>query len=279
MTLTGQAASGRGPADAAERPGESSPDLVGARVVHGGGGGGARRPGPPGSLPPPEGHWPRRPPHSSGPDLRNGGGRAASSPQRQPNSHRAPPRPRRRPAHDRARSRIGRQGAGPGVRPRACHVRAGVRACGKADAARPPRVELPSWWLPTSPRGMLGSGVLSLVVGLTPCGERARTEPRACAHVRACATALRESSTGRRRICGFLVQFPLGSSGGALGQLSAQATPAPTGPPVGFMSHSCALAAPTALLSPSHRRYQGSEKPSHLPKVTREELQFNPAIG
>lgn len=192
MTLTGQAASGRGPADAAERPGESSPYLVGARVVHGGGGGGARRPGPPGSLPPPEGHWPRRPPHSSGPDLRNGGGRAASSPQRQPNSHRAPPRPRRRPAHDRARSRIGRQGAGAGVRPRACCVRAGVRACGKADAAQTPRVELPSWWLPTSPRRMLGSGVLRLVVGFTPCGERARAEPRACAcaYVRACAAAL-----------------------------------------------------------------------------------------
>lgn len=179
---------------AAAQAGASSPDLVGARVVHGGG---ARRPGPPGSLPPPEGHRPRRPPHSRGPDLRNGGGRAASSPQRQ-RSPRAPapaPPPCARPGA------LPHGASGGGARGAPAGVRACVRAC--VRYSRTAALLLRSYQRRRGARWEVESRAPAPPGG----GERA-AESRAgvlvcvCACVRACALALGHSelgTAGRRR--------------------------------------------------------------------------------
>lgn len=270
--LDGPGGSGRGPAEAAARAGASSPDLVGARVVHGGGGGeGARRPGPlarsrlrkvtgPGALP-------------TAAARICATAAAALPPPLSANGHRASPRPRRRPALARARSRTGPPGAEPGVRPvcvRAC-VRRGPRRRRLAAARRPSSSATAS-----AAAGHVGKWSPARWRRPRPEEESARIEPRACACCeRACvrggAGRVRGRALGaRHRGAQARLRLPCSVSsagrGHAWGQPWEEATPAPrrAAGRFGATFGSCASTAPAA----PRRRYRRSERLIHLPKVT-----------
>lgn len=221
----------------------SSPDLVGARVVHGGGGG-ARR-SRVSSLAPASG---RSPALSPSPQPRPGSAQRRRRRRRRlppplgANGHRASPRRRAAaPAHARARSRTGPPGAGPGV------LRLCVRPGGRFRAAAVGAVaRFPS--SSEAPGVAAGhSGKWSPCAGPAPEREGcARAEPRACVRARE-RLAIRAK---RRRGCRFLFNSPLGSCGAVWGAGGSGSVPART--PVGRTERERHVAVPC-------------EAPSHVP--------------